>query len=166
MPKIILNGVDYYKNTISGGDSVEWSQIETSGTKIAEITINGDMTEVYAPSGSGSSGHNYSTQEQVVGTWIDGKPLYEITLDFGSISANSAKTIDVSSLNIDYVTSFNTTALLNNGTLVPIPISHTVNMGSQHFCRYNTSGSFGIYTGSGQAITQAYMTVRYIKTTD
>lgn len=76
MPKIILNGVDYYKSTISGGDSVEWSQIVTGGTKIAEVTINGDMTEVYAPSG-GSSGHNYSTQEQVVGTWIDGKPLYE-----------------------------------------------------------------------------------------
>jgi hypothetical protein len=46
MPKIILNGVDYYESTISGG---------------------------------GSGGHNYSTQEQVVGTWIDGKPLYEIT---------------------------------------------------------------------------------------
>lgn len=27
--------------------------------------------------GGGSSGHNYSTTEQVIGTWIDGKPLYE-----------------------------------------------------------------------------------------
>lgn len=133
MSKIILNGVEYYKSTISGG---------------------------------GSSSHDYSTQEQVVGTWIDGKPLYEITLNFGSISANSAKTIDVSSLNIDYVTSFDSTARLDNGIIVPIPISHTVNMGSQHFCRYNSSGNFGIYTGSGQAITQAYLTARYTKTTD
>ena len=133
MPKIILNGVDYYESTISS---------------------------------DGSSGHNYSTQEQVVGTWIDGKPLYEITLDFGSISANSAKTIDVSSLNIDYVTSFDSTARLDNGIIVPIPISHTVNMGSQHFCRYNAMGNFGIYTGSGQAITQAYLTARYTKIID
>ena len=29
---------------------------------------------------SGSSGHNYSTTEQVVGTWIDGKPIYEKTM--------------------------------------------------------------------------------------
>lgn len=30
--------------------------------------------------GGGSSGHNYSTTEQVIGTWIDGKPLYERVL--------------------------------------------------------------------------------------
>lgn len=28
-------------------------------------------------SGGGGSSHTYSTTEQVVGTWIDGKPLYE-----------------------------------------------------------------------------------------
>lgn len=28
----------------------------------------------------GGSGHDYSTTEQVIGTWIDGKPLYEIVL--------------------------------------------------------------------------------------
>lgn len=38
--------------------------------------------------------HHYSTSEQVVGTWIDGKPLYEITLT-GSTGAsiNTYKTI-------------------------------------------------------------------------
>lgn len=30
--------------------------------------------------GGGSSGHNYSTDEQIVGTWIDGSMLYERTL--------------------------------------------------------------------------------------
>ena len=37
-----------------GGDSVSWSQIQQSGTKIAEITINGVSTDVYAPQGGGS----------------------------------------------------------------------------------------------------------------
>ena len=37
-----------------GGDSVAWSQIVTTGTKIAEITINGTTTNVYAPQGGGS----------------------------------------------------------------------------------------------------------------
>lgn len=31
-------------------------------------------------SGGGSSGHDYSTTEQKIGTWIDGKPLYEKTI--------------------------------------------------------------------------------------
>lgn len=29
----------------------------------------------------GGSGHDYSTSEQVIGTWIDGKPLYEKVLE-------------------------------------------------------------------------------------
>ena len=31
---------------------------------------------------------NYSLDEQVVGTWIDGKPLYQKTLDIGTLSSN------------------------------------------------------------------------------
>lgn len=34
--------------------------------------------------GGGSSGHNYSTDEQVIGTWIDGSTIYECTYDLGS----------------------------------------------------------------------------------
>lgn len=34
------------------GDTVSWSQIQQSGTKIAEIDINGTTTDVYAPSSS------------------------------------------------------------------------------------------------------------------
>lgn len=34
-----------------GGDTVTWTQIVGSGTKIAEIDINGTSTDVYAPSG-------------------------------------------------------------------------------------------------------------------
>ena len=37
------------------GDSVSWSQIQQSGTKIAEIEINGVTTDVYAPTGGGFS---------------------------------------------------------------------------------------------------------------
>ena len=42
--------------TPSGGDSVEWTQIQASGTKIAEIEINGTTTDVYAPNGGGGGG--------------------------------------------------------------------------------------------------------------
>lgn len=39
------------------GDSVSWTQIQASGTKIAEIDINGTSTDVYAPNGGGGGGH-------------------------------------------------------------------------------------------------------------
>lgn len=75
-------------NASGGGDSVSWNQIQTSGTKIAEIDINGVTTDVYAPSGGGGGALNYSLTEQVVGTWINSKPVYQKT--FYSTSALSA----------------------------------------------------------------------------
>ena len=38
----------------------------------------------------GGSGHTYSTTEQVIGTWIDGKPIYEITYDLESVTTLSS----------------------------------------------------------------------------
>lgn len=40
----------------SGGSSVEWEQKVTTGTNIADITINGETTSVYAPAGGGGGG--------------------------------------------------------------------------------------------------------------
>ena len=37
------------------GDSVSWTQLTQSGTKIAEIDINGTSTDVYAPTSGGAS---------------------------------------------------------------------------------------------------------------
>ena len=44
-----------WKGGGGGGSSVSWNQIQTSGNKIAEVTIDGTKTDVYAPTG-GSSG--------------------------------------------------------------------------------------------------------------
>jgi hypothetical protein len=44
-------------------------------------------------SSSGTSGHNYSTTEQVVGTWIDGSTLYEKTIKKQNISSASSSTV-------------------------------------------------------------------------
>lgn len=75
------------------GNSVAWTQVVTSGIKIAEVTIDGSKTDVYAPnsSGGGSSLHNYSTEEQIVGTWINGKPIYEKTFVISDFSFSQSK---------------------------------------------------------------------------
>lgn len=52
--------------------------------------------------GGGSSSHNYSTTEQVIGTWIDGKPLYQITFELSTsmtIPNNSWQSIGVNPTN-------------------------------------------------------------------
>lgn len=40
-------------NPITGGTKVNWNQIQASGSKIAEITIDGKKESVYAPEGGG-----------------------------------------------------------------------------------------------------------------
>ena len=37
------------------GDTVSWTQVQSTGTKIAEIDINGTSTDVYAPTSGGAS---------------------------------------------------------------------------------------------------------------
>lgn len=49
---------------------------------MGKMMLNG---KEYAGSGGGAS-HVYSTTEQVIGTWIDGKPLYEKVITGLSIS--------------------------------------------------------------------------------
>lgn len=49
--------------------------------------------------------HNYSTEEQVVGKWIDGKPLYEKTFYFNNVlltSDNATSELTHGLANIDF----------------------------------------------------------------
>ena len=42
----------------------------------------------------------YSTDEKVIGTWIDGRPIYQKTIDIGSASGNSSISHGISNLDI------------------------------------------------------------------
>ena len=67
------------------------------------------------PSGGGGGSHTYSTTEQLVGEWIDGSPVYEI-----SISSNTAidmyvftTVADLSSYNVDKIVSIDVSVTVN-----------------------------------------------------
>ena len=56
----------------------------------------------------GTVAHHYSTTEHVIGTWIDGKPLYEKVLEYTNLTVINTETdtyqnISLSSLNIDFM---------------------------------------------------------------
>lgn len=82
------NGIDITNNVIS-----------------ADAAPSEDMSEIVSPLPSiPTRCHKYSTEEQVVGEWIDGKPLYEKTLtDFShTYNQNTEYSISVGS-NIDKI---------------------------------------------------------------
>lgn len=87
-----------------GGTNAQWTQVQTGGTKIAEIEIDDVSQDVFDSTWGGTHAeyeqiasslpdgtkifftddeerveafHKYSIDEKVVGEWIDGRPIYE-----------------------------------------------------------------------------------------
>ena len=56
MGKLMKNGVNYSGFGSPGGSTVEVTAIQTTGTKIATIEVDGTETDLYAPSGGGGGG--------------------------------------------------------------------------------------------------------------
>ena len=69
----------------------EWAEIPAT-TEIADDIISNKLTYSSKKIEElvNNSGHNYSTDEQVVGTWIDGRPVYQKTITINeSIDMNT-----------------------------------------------------------------------------
>lgn len=88
-----------FQNTYYASRPIGW--LTTFYTKTTDTAGSGSYNTLGVPT------HHYSTEEQVIGTWIDGKPLYEKTIT-GTVTINSRiegifyyGTVDISSLNID-----------------------------------------------------------------
>jgi hypothetical protein len=105
---IIINKSQYYTRAVSSGTddyNIRWA-LKLNGTyqnvirdlyfgfaddttlkTLCRRTNSGEESKLYRVYGlkfGGSSGHNYSTEEQVIGTWIDGSTLYEKTIEYTS----------------------------------------------------------------------------------
>ena len=106
------------------------------------------------------SGHTYSTDEQIVGTWIDGKPLYEKTYINLNILIN------------------NTTSWFRTGIVIPdintIVGGSGIDISNQYWsvnvCIYTANNEVGIsiatLVGASGGRVIDTLTLRYTKTTD
>lgn len=127
------------------------------------LYLNGNKLQY----GAGGGGLNYSTQEHVVGTWIDGKTIFERTVELTNItiSASSGYSYDISSWNVDtiinnpegFVTLSNDTDLrtLPFGILGNYASAVTATRSAVQFSR----------TGGDLPCNRAVFTLRYTKTT-
>lgn len=119
----------------------------------------------YLGGGSGELAHHYSTTEQVIGTWIDGKPLYEKTVDFGALPNTTTKQVNHNISNIDYIVDYK--AVCRNSaktSFVPIP---RVNANSSLiFDIVFTNTYIEVQVGTDRTGYSMYVTLQYTKTTD
>ena len=109
---------------------------------------------------------DYSTTEKIIGTWVDGKPLYQKTVDCGALPNNSSKATAHNISNMDVCVGLDGMAIdSSSGEFLPIPNAHKQTFASQIQTACNRTNVY-IMTGSDQTRFNGYITIRYTKTTD
>lgn len=100
--------------------------------------------------------HDYSNTEQVIGKWVDGKPLYEITL------TTTSTTIDVSNLNIETLVHSNAIGSDNSNYTGSKWVLNSVSGASNRLLYLNTNGQIRREGG----FNTFHIILQYTKTTD
>lgn len=109
------------------------------------------------------AGSNYSTEEQVVGTWVDGKPIYQKTLNYSLNSSSDWQ--QLFSLNEKEIKNVFGYVKKNSGDFVQIgigdyrPNDYTVNWATW-------DGNFYLALSKGSGEFSVFITIQYTKTTD
>lgn len=116
--------------------------------------------------GGGSSSHNYSTTEQVIGTWIDGKPLYEKTFSY-TPSSTISTTTPIANLSSEIEIKGIQGVCINSQNSRVIPLSYSgSNLGTNFGVSASNVLQIEIYNDSWGTNYTFYPTIQYTKTTD
>lgn len=130
-------------------------------TKTTDTAGSGSWTS------SGASAIHYSTNEQVVGTWVDGKPLYQKTINITtpSVANTNVSVADITSLNIETVVSL-------DGNYKDTNINWSLNIffssvrSSNCFVNGGKTAIMMLVNDNAAISKNAYVTIKYTKTTD
>ena len=111
---------------------------------------------------------DYSEDEQIIGTWIDGKPLYQKTINSGAIPNNTNKTIELDIPNIGRVLNIFGYAYVGTGTASPrsIHLPFISSAGHIDIEIRNGNNLFISDNANFSVFTESYITIQYLKTTD
>ena len=134
----------------------------------SHITVTGIRDRV---SDAEKNFNKYSTTEEVIGTWIDGKPLYRKTMEFSNVSAGE-HAITHGLQNIELLMVNKTWSFIidesNGVTIWQLGNSNENSNFSQYSCNvvWTNTSTISIYIGSGLSPKKLIITFEYTKTTD
>lgn len=115
--------------------------------------------------GGGKNKIEYSTTEHVIGEWIDGSTLYEKTINCGALpSSTGSKTTNHEIPNLATVVEIEGFGKHStSGNTIPIP-RNSINALTENITIYVTPTAVVIGVGENQSVWNAYVTLRYTKT--
>lgn len=148
-----------------GGSTVTITPTLSSGTKIADYSIDGVSDSLYAPSGGGGGGGiSYSTSEQDTGlTWINGETVYQksFEIQITTASVSSPLIIESDASYIDALIEYSAVAKNASGYIAGTGMSAS----GWGFAIYrNPSNQLILYGNASEIVGgTAYVTIKYTK---
>ena len=151
---------EYYKK--SEVDTLLANKVNTSDLVASSFSGTKAVIGNQVSGGGGSALHVYSTEEKVVGTWIDGKPLYEKTIVYDGIVKTDTKIYQNES--IDEIVNVSNKCFYDTGfNKWNTEINSTYNLGITargYYLQVEVNSAYG------DRITKCRCTIQYTKTTD
>ena len=135
------------------------------------VTLKYTKTSDSAGSGNWSTDeepmHHYSTSEKLIGTWIDGKPLYEITVDCGNLPNRATKSVNYGVADVKEIVKLYGIGIASTGASCPLPFSDDYSPAGNILLDANaSSGTIRLISQSDKSPFHGYVTMQYTKTTD
>ena len=152
---IIVNLIEEARKGGGGGGQIPALQLAVSQLQVSMTAVKSSVANVSAEVAAIKAtlaSLNPSTTEHEVGTWVDDRPIYECTFDFGSDLACAAMewtNTTIPNTGMDLLLEANITS--SNGTF---------RSAVQVDCQ---SGSYVRIRPAGDAIAARYVTLRYVK---
>ena len=160
VPKNVVDVSEKYIGLLSNaemGSDVSVTAEYESGIKLASITVDDETTDIYVP----TSGINYSTSEQDTGVkWIDGKAIYQKTIEYGTLPDSTFKSVDHNISNMDMLIKYECIAKSTGGYLT------TNNPADAFTAQIQTTindTQITIWAGKNRSGFTAYITMYYTK---
>lgn len=125
--------------------------------------------DVLSEGGSSETRNVYSEEETVIGTWIDGKPLYRLAIETTVANPGTASTIMELPAEAEVKMFQGFAKRVDSGTIYSLPNTEPNDLG-HNIALYNHNGQIMVWAGSGVATRlkngKFWAIAEYTKTTD
>lgn len=152
-----------YTGTIPDGYETiaEWAQ---NANIRAYKVVEGNLT--YDEAKAAELEAKWAQEEQIIGTWEDGKPIYKKVIECGAMTGTELNVPhNITDHDLLWVDQSNTWAVANDGAVIPLPFHNVHNANFSIEFYLDTSGKIHFYSPN-QRFANAHVTLKYTKTSD
>ncbi|MGN1358671.1 MAG: hypothetical protein ACI4WU_04820 [Bacilli bacterium] len=160
----VENNIDIgiYINDASNFDKLNMGMTKLTITEIPNVQAMIDVSDDHIKE---VAQEVYSTEEQIIGTWIDGKNVYRKTVEFGALPNATRKNVEHGISDIEKCIKIYGIANFSDGSSHPLPYVNVGNSSSSEMLFCNKT-NVSIETGIDRSTGTAYVTLEYTKTSD